>query len=305
MLSQGVSSCPDLCPCKLSLPSVRVQCQQFSGNPHCTKAMEAILADMRQGKFRVSKPLTFILTPTLRCNQQCLYCMANFEYFNVWTTDPTEEQVARLLPMYDDCISFSTVGGDTFALDDDRINMLYAPLLHRQAQKAVTTNLRGLTLERYKKFFVNTATMNSVNVSLPTLNPETYRQVNNGQDLDTILRNMRGIASSFPKHCMVNLCMVVLSMNVGEIPDMARFAASVGIRNLYLLPLFTWPLAKRGATYLDPFGESFNEGLYQQFKQGIIQVDAVVKEKGIQVRGMSAINSMFDARFARYRQEGK
>ena len=66
-----------------------------------------------------------------------------------------------------------------------------------------------------------------VNISLPSLNPETYRKLTGGKLEDALAGLKAAIEAGF---CPVKLNMVVLKdVNVGDVPDLIEYAGKIGV----------------------------------------------------------------------------
>jgi cyclic pyranopterin phosphate synthase len=66
-----------------------------------------------------------------------------------------------------------------------------------------------------------------VNISLPTLNAETYRKISGGKLEDALAGVKAAIEAGF---CPVKLNMVILKdVNVGDVPEMIEYAKKIGV----------------------------------------------------------------------------
>jgi molybdenum cofactor biosynthesis enzyme MoaA len=303
MLEQGSSACTPNCPFKNKLPTVRQQFQRlYHLDAKSIAASEAIVADIRSGVFRPTKPLNLTVVPSLVCNQNCSFCIIDNESNQRpgIRLAPTAEQIANVAPLYEDCVYFTSCGGDTFGLKEDVIDMFYAPLKGRLISSCVTTNARGLTLAKYEKYFVRDQVMNSATVSLTTLNQDTYRLVYNGQDLDTILRNVQDITGKYKDHKLITLASVVLTLNIPEIPELVLFAHRCGFKSVMFIPLNPMHLAKRGFEFLDPRGQGFSLDLYRKFHEAKARLASLKRSHPIGIYGLDHVTHLMETRLEAY-----
>jgi len=89
---------------------------------------------------------------------------------------------------------------------------------------SLTTN--GLLLSGLAKD-LHDAGLNRLNISLPSLNPETYSKLTGGKLEDALEGVKAAVDAGF---CPVKLNMVVLKgVNVNDVPDMIEYAAKMGV----------------------------------------------------------------------------
>jgi cyclic pyranopterin phosphate synthase len=89
---------------------------------------------------------------------------------------------------------------------------------------SLTTN--GLLLSNIAKE-LHDAGLNRINISLPSLNPETYNKLTGGKLEDTLAGVKAAVEAGF---CPVKLNMVILKgVNVNDIPAMIEYAAKTGV----------------------------------------------------------------------------
>ena len=104
-----------------------------------------------------------------------------------------------------------------------------------------------------------------VNISLPSLNPETYRKLSGGKIQDALAGVKAAIDAGF---CPVKLNMVVLKgVNVGDVPEMIEYAG----RNSVILQLIE----------LDPINVS--DKYYSEHHRGLDEIETILREKAVTV----------------------
>lgn len=301
MLEHGSSACPAKCPYRFILPDVRTQFIKYEKDDNAREKISLIVNDMRSNQFRETKPFNLTVVPSLRCNQKCSFCIMDRELYESShaTMFPTIDAVKNILPLYDDCILFTTCGGDTFGMSDEMIDLFYSPMFGKNCGCCVTTNCRGLTLDRYEKYFVN-GPMNYVTASLSTLNETTYENIYGGKDLSTIVDNITGITKKYKDHKIFTIVFIVLAQNVSEIPDMFMFCKNNGIKSLVLLPLNPVHLSKRGFPHIDPTGEGFTVDVYRKFQESKIRLASMKKTGGVTIYGFDHISNLFEEKLKSY-----
>lgn len=104
-----------------------------------------------------------------------------------------------------------------------------------------------------------------VNISLPTLNPDTYRKLTGGNLQDALRGVKAAITAGF---CPVKLNMVILKdVNVGDVPEMIEYAAQNGV----ILQLIE----------LDPINVSDN--YYATHHRSLDEQEKLLREKAVTV----------------------
>lgn len=128
---------------------------------------------------------------------------------------------------------------------------------------SLTTN--GLLLGERKAQLLRSCGLKRVNISLPSLNPETYNKLTGGQLPKAIEGIQAAVEADF---CPVKLNTVVLKdVNVGDVPDLIEFAGKIGV----VLQLIE----------LDPV--NVGEKYYREHHRSLDEQEATLKEKAIKI----------------------
>jgi cyclic pyranopterin phosphate synthase len=128
---------------------------------------------------------------------------------------------------------------------------------------SLTTNGLLLGGDMAKKLRENG--LRRVNISLPSLNPQTYRKLSGGKIEDALAGVRAAIEAGF---CPVKLNMVVLKdVNVGDVPEMIEYAGRTGV----VLQLIE----------LDPINVS--DKYYSTHHRSLDELEAMLKEKAVSV----------------------
>jgi cyclic pyranopterin phosphate synthase len=115
-------------------------------------------------------------------------------------------------------------GGEPLMRDDIREIVAGIAAIHGLKDLSLTTN--GLLLSGMAKQ-LRECGLNRVNISLPSLNPETYHKLTGGKLQDALAGIDAAVGAGF---CPVKLNMVVLkNVNVNDVADVMAYAGKVGI----------------------------------------------------------------------------
>ena len=128
---------------------------------------------------------------------------------------------------------------------------------------SLTTN--GLLLGGGMAKKLRNCGLRRVNISLPSLNPETYRKLTGGKLDEAMVGVKAAIEAGF---CPVKLNTVVLKdVNVGDIPDLIEYAG----RNKVVLQLIE----------LDPV--NVGDNYYKEHHRSLDEQEAMLKEKAVSI----------------------
>ena len=115
---------------------------------------------------------------------------------------------------------------------------------------SLTTN--GLLLSGMAKE-LHDAGLNRINISLPSLNPETYHKLTGGKLEDALAGVKAAVDAGF---CPVKLNMVILkNVNVDDVPEMIEYAAKEGV----ILQLIELDPVNVSSTYYSTHHRSLDE----------------------------------------------
>jgi GTP 3',8-cyclase len=171
--------------------------------------------------------LNLRISITQRCNNQCAYCHREGEVQRA-------NRSAELMSVQE-IVRIAQVG---IGLGISRLKLTGGEPLMREdlpqiiAEISAVPGLRDLSLSTNGLLLAGIAKklhqngLKRVNVSLPSLNPETYHKLTGGNLPDALAGIKTAVDTGF---CPVKLNMVVLrDVNVGEIPSMIDYAGSNG-----------------------------------------------------------------------------
>ena len=173
--------------------------------------------------------LNLRISITQRCNSRCAYCHREGEVQRA-------NRSAELMTA-DEIVSIAKVA---VSLGITRIKLTGGEPLMRQDLPEIVTGiaaiegLRDLSITTNGLLFgggmakrLRDFGLRRVNISLPTLNPETYRKLTGGHLADALAGVEAAIEAGF---CPVKLNMVVLKdVNVDDVSDLIEYAGRKGI----------------------------------------------------------------------------
>ena len=172
--------------------------------------------------------LNLRISITQRCNLKCTYCHREGEVAraNVSAEKMSIEEIVRIARV---AISLGITrikltGGEPLMRQDASEVVKGIAEIPGLRDLSMTTN--GLLLDRLAKPLC-TAGLKRVNISLPSLNPETYQKLTGGK-LENALAGVK--AANEAGFSPVKLNMVILKgINVGDVPEMIDFASDMGV----------------------------------------------------------------------------
>ena len=172
--------------------------------------------------------LNLRISITQRCNLKCTYCHREGEVAraNVSAEKMSIGEIVRIARV---AISLGITrikltGGEPLMRQDATEVVKGIAEIPGLRDLSMTTN--GLLLDRLAKPLC-TAGLKRVNISLPSLNPETYQKLTGGKLENALAGVKAAIEAGFSP---VKLNMVILrGINVGDVPEMIDFASDMGV----------------------------------------------------------------------------
>jgi len=172
--------------------------------------------------------LNLRISITQRCNIHCVYCHREGEVqrANRSAEKMSVEEIVRIAKI---AISLGIArvkltGGEPLMRQD--LPEIVAGIAAVPGLKDLSLTTNGLLLGGMAKE-LRECGLKRVNVSLPTLNAETYRKLAGGNLEDALAGVKAAIEAGF---CPVKLNMVLLKgVNVGDVPEMIEYARQTGV----------------------------------------------------------------------------
>ena len=171
--------------------------------------------------------LNLRISITQRCNNRCLYCHREGEVkrANSSAEKMSKEEVVRIAKIAVDLgiARIKLTGGEPLMRKDLPEIVSGIKAVPGLKDLSLTTNgllLDGMAKELHKRG------LKRVNISLPSLNEETYCKLTGGNLQKALAGVKAALEAGF---CPVKLNMVLLKdMNVGDVPEMIDFARQTG-----------------------------------------------------------------------------
>ena len=169
------------------------------------------------------------LSVTDRCDLRCTYCMPERMTFlpkdKLLSFEELDEIASAFIAR--GVTKLRITGGEPLVRKDilELINALWRHL-KSGALKELTLTTNGTLLARHAQALWD-AGMRRINVSIDSLDPETYRRVTRGGDIEKVLSGIRA-AQAVGLKIKLN-CVALKQDNAGEIPAIMEWAHGQGI----------------------------------------------------------------------------
>ncbi|MGD0450664.1 MAG: GTP 3',8-cyclase MoaA [Candidatus Bathyarchaeia archaeon] len=171
--------------------------------------------------------LNLRISITQRCNNRCLFCHREGEVkrANVSAEKMTVEEIVRIskIAVSLGIARIKLTGGEPLMRRDLPEIISGIAAIPGLKDLSITTNgllLKGMAKELYKRG------LKRVNISLPSINPDTYRKLTSG-NLQQALKGVKAAVEA--GFCPVKLNMVILQdVNEGDVPAMIEYARQTG-----------------------------------------------------------------------------
>ena len=211
--------------------------------------------------------LNLRISITQRCNNRCAYCHREGEVqrANRSAELMSVNEIVRIakVALSLGIARIKLTGGEPLMRKDLTEIVTGIAALPGLRDLSLTTN--GLLLGRGMAKKLRDCGLRRVNISLPSLNPETYHKLTGGKLEDALAGVNAAIEAGF---CPVKLNTVVLrDVNVGDVPDLIDYAG----RNNIVLQLIE----------LDPV--NVGDVYYKEHHRSLDEQEAMLKEKAVSV----------------------
>ncbi len=210
--------------------------------------------------------LNLRISITQRCNLHCTYCHREGEVqrANTSAEKMSTEEIVRIAKT---AVSLGIArikltGGEPLMRQDVCELVKSISIIPGLRDLSMTTN--GILLDQLAKPLFQTG-LKRINISLPTLNPETYRKLTGGKLESTLAGVKAAIEAGFSP---IKLNMVVLKgTNVSDVPELIDFARDSNV----ILQLIE----------LDPI--NVNTDYYSKHHRFLTVQEAMLREKAINI----------------------
>jgi cyclic pyranopterin phosphate synthase len=210
--------------------------------------------------------LNLRISVTQRCNYNCTYCHkeGEVECANVSEEKMTLEEIVRIAKVAVELgiARIKLTGGEPLMRRD--ICQIVEGISAIPGLKDLSLTTNGMLLKDTAQS-LHACGLNRINVSLASLNPETYSKLTGG-DLDKALAGVKAaVEAGFNP---VKLNMVVLEgVNVCDVPEMIDYASKMGV----ILQLIE----------LDPINVS--DTYYSQHHRGLEDQEKMLRQKAVEI----------------------
>ncbi len=171
--------------------------------------------------------LNLRISITQRCNNRCLYCHREGEVkrANVSAEKMTVEEIVRIAKVAID-LGISRIkltGGEPLMRED--LPKIISGISGLKGLRDLSLTTNGLLLSVMAKDLLKSG-LRRVNISLPSLNPETYLKLTGGKVDDALAGVEAAIEAGFSP---IKLNMVILQdLNVDDVDEMIDYAMKTG-----------------------------------------------------------------------------
>ncbi len=171
--------------------------------------------------------LNLRISITQRCNNRCVYCHREGEVqrANLSAELMSVEEIVRIskIAVSLGIARIKLTGGEPLMRKD--LPEIISGIAAVPGLKDLSLTTNGLLLSNNAKE-LRSCGLRRVNISIPTLNAETYRKLAGGKLSDALAGVKAAVEAGF---CPVKLNMVILKdVNVGDVPDMIDYARQTG-----------------------------------------------------------------------------
>jgi len=211
--------------------------------------------------------LNLRISITQRCNNKCAYCHREGEVqrANRSAEFMSVEEIVHIakIALGLGISRIKLTGGEPLMRTD--LAEIVAGIAGLPGLRDLSLTTNGLLLVHGMAKKLHNCGLKRVNISLPSLNPETYQKLTGGK-LENALIGIKAAIEA--KYCPVKLNMVILKdVNVTDVPSLIEFAG----QNNIVLQLIE----------LDPVNVSNN--YYKEHHRGLDEQEALLKAKAISI----------------------
>ena len=162
------------------------------------------------------------ISVTQRCNLRCFYCHHEGEDVASGTTEMTPDEIRRIVSVisYFDIGKIKLTGGEPLIRDDIIEIVRKINEVPGVTEVSMTTN--GTLLEDLAEPLKD-AGLTRVNVSLDTLNAETYRMITGVDALESVISGVKSAVRAGLKPVKINM-VLLKGVNSDEVWEMIDFA---------------------------------------------------------------------------------
>jgi GTP 3',8-cyclase len=173
------------------------------------------------------------ISVTDRCNLNCTYCKP-VESDHLFCKEEilSYDEMFRIAEAASDLgfTKYRITGGEPLVRKNLVSFMGMMSGLKNLKDLSITTN--GILLEEYAQPLIN-AGLHRINISLDTMNPERYREITGGGDINRVLAGIRTAKEVGFENIKIN-CVVEESSSEPDAKDIARFASENNLQARFI-----------------------------------------------------------------------
>lgn len=197
------------------------------------------------GKLRVSL--------TDRCNMKCLYCMPENPTWMDKKEILTLEEIREIVKVFVTEFAVSEVrltGGEPLLRNGVSNLVRWISELKSSGLKRISLTTNGLLLERYIETLKKNG-LDDLNISLDSLDPQTFMNITRGGNLETVLRGIK-MSQELGLYVKINT-VLIKGINHSEINTLVDWAikSNVEIRFIEFMPLSGVDWSDKKVVYYD------------------------------------------------------
>ena len=235
-------------------------------------------------------PTQVYIEVTNHCNSLCVSCPLTYNHF--FPQEPKHHlgwdnfrHIVDQFPRLDRVI----LHGIGEPLLNKELPRFVAHLKERSAEVLFNTN--AILLDQKHGDALVEAGLDELRVSLDAVTPELYSQLRGVDRLPQVIQNLKAFVKRHggQKHPRVSLWWVALQSNLSQLPDFVRFAAQIGISEVYLQRLVYFGGGEQLAVNTTMKAEqSIYAVLEKQQAQLVNECEELAAELGLEFRASGA-----------------
>ena len=210
---------------------------QFVPSPQYRRYMEHFESanrDAKEGKLQLV-PEGLWISITENCNFKCVGCYMEGLFKKTYLS---VDELKLMLDGNDAKFDYiSLTEGEAFLHPTLCEIIEYCKEHHPEAKVDLVTNGSVAIRGKYRRAI---SLIDSLGVSIDGARKETYESIRRGGNFERFLANVREIVAvqkETGSPAAIEFSFTAMTTNIGELPDVVRIAADVGIKNVYVQPM--------------------------------------------------------------------
>lgn len=176
------------------------------------------------------KPYHLMLALNNLCNYKCIFCVNDKIVNRGYLTLKKVLELSDLI----DTVELVDITGYGEIMMHPNFKELVLMLSGKNKPFSISTN--GSHLSKSMINFLDDSTLDLLNISLNSLNFDTYKKITGTGDLSQVLTNIGNLFETKRKY-KITLSMVITALTIGEMSDFINFARTCRVHRVRFLPL--------------------------------------------------------------------